>query len=118
MATSTVKKVNSADAPQGAMGQKYLASGKSVSMRLWQGEPAGESCPATERQYEVVGYVISGEAELNLAGQTIFLEPGDCWVVPAGARHSYHIRKEFTAIEATCPPAHVHARDEQPTGRE
>ena len=31
----TVKKVSSKTSPKGQMGQKYLADGKSVSMRLW-----------------------------------------------------------------------------------
>jgi quercetin dioxygenase-like cupin family protein len=40
------------------------------------------------------------------------LEPGDSWVVPKGASHSYRILEPFTAVEATCPPAAVHGRDE------
>jgi quercetin dioxygenase-like cupin family protein len=53
-----------------------------------------------------------GQAELVVEGQTIMLEPGDSWLVPAGAEHAYHILSEFTAVEATSPPAQVHARDE------
>jgi quercetin dioxygenase-like cupin family protein len=40
------------------------------------------------------------------------LEAGDSWLVPAGAEHAYRILDEFTAVEATSPPAHVHGRDE------
>jgi len=32
--------------------------------------------------------------------------------VPQGAEHSYRILEEFTALEATAPPAHAHGRDE------
>ena len=67
--------------------------------------------PVTERDYETVGYVISGRAELDLEGQTVRLEPGDSWLVPAGARHTYRILEPFTAVEATAPPAQVHGRD-------
>ena len=42
----------------------------------------------------------------------MILEPGDSWLVPAGAEHSYQITDAFTAIEATSPPAHAHGRDE------
>jgi len=56
--------------------------------------------------------VIRGRAELEIEDQKIKLEPGDCWVVPKGARHRYHILEPFTAVEATAPPAHVHGRDE------
>ena len=66
---------------------------------------------AVRRDYETVGYVISGRAELTVERQTIRLEPGDSWVVPAGAEHSYRIIETFTAVEATAPPAQVHGRD-------
>ena len=50
-------------------------------------------------------------AELRLEGQTLVLEPGDCWVVPRNARHSYTVLEPFTAVEATSPPARIHGRD-------
>ena len=112
MADTTVTKVASAYSPRGAMGQKYLASSVHVGMRLWEDEPPGEPKPAARRDYETVGYVLRGRAELTVEGQTIRLEPGDSWVVPRGAEHSYHILEAFTAVEATHPPAHVHGRDE------
>jgi len=93
------------------MGQKYLASGVAISMRLWEEEVAGPK-PETERGYETVGYVVAGRAELHLEGQMVLLETGDSWVVPKGARHTYRILEPFTAVEATSPPAQVHGRDE------
>ena len=112
MSDTTITKVDSQHSPSGEMGQKYLASGTSVSMRLWENEPAGESKPAESRDYETVGYVLSGKAELHLEGQMVTLEKGDSWCVPQGASHTYVILETFSAIEATSPPAHVHARDE------
>ena len=110
MQDTTVKKVSSGHSPKGDMGQKYLASGVAVSMRLWQEEP-GASKPETQREYETVGYVIAGRAELHLEGQMVLLAEGDSWVVPKGARHSYRILEPLTAVEATSPPAQVHGRD-------
>jgi len=55
--------------------------------------------------------VISGRAELHLEGQMVMLEPGDPWLVPAGAEHRYRVLEPFTAVEATAQPAHVHGRD-------
>ncbi|SDD46365.1 cupin domain-containing protein [Ruegeria marina] len=105
---TTIKKVKSEFSPVGAMGQKYLVAGKRVSMRLWEAVPEGEaSKPYSHRNYETVGYVIKGKARLELEGQEITLEPGDCWLVPAGAKHLYHVEKPFTAIEATSPPAEI-----------
>ena len=112
MVDKSVKKVSSDYSPRGEMGQKYLASGKTVSMRLWEDQPSGVSKPPTQREYETVGYVIKGRAELQLEGQLVLLEPGDSWVVPKGASHSYTLLEPFTAVEATSPPAQVHGRDE------
>ena len=64
------------------------------------------------REYETVGYVLKGRAELTLEGQTVRLEAGDSYVVPHGAEHSYRILETFSAVEATSPPAEVHGRDE------
>jgi quercetin dioxygenase-like cupin family protein len=108
----SVKKVSSEHSPRGEMGQKYLADGKAVSMRLWDGEEPSEPKPEAVREYETVGYVIKGRAELHLEGQVVLLEPGDSWLVPKGATHTYNILETFTAVEATSPPAEVGARDE------
>ncbi|HEX8089904.1 MAG TPA: cupin domain-containing protein [Blastocatellia bacterium] len=113
MGDTSVKKVQSGYSPRGETGQKYLASGIHVSMRLYEDEQPGQDKPETERDYETVGYVIKGRAELRIEGQMILLEPGDSWLVPKGARHAYKILEPFTAVEATSPPAQVHGRDEQ-----
>jgi quercetin dioxygenase-like cupin family protein len=112
MTDTTVIKVDSAHSPKGEMGQKYLASGKTVSMRLWDHEPPAEPKEPTTRDYETVGYVIEGRAELHIEGQVIVLEPGNSWTVPKGSSHTYKILEPFTAVEATSPPAQVHGRDE------
>ncbi|MFB2937930.1 cupin domain-containing protein [Aerosakkonemataceae cyanobacterium BLCC-F154] len=112
MPDTSVKKVDSTHSPKGEMGQKYLATGKSLSMRLWENEQPSDAKPEAKRDYETVGYVIKGRAELHLEGQTILLEPGNSWVVPKDASHSYKILESFTAVEATSPPAHIHGRDE------
>lgn len=109
---TSVKKVNSEHSPRGEMGQKYLADGKSVSMRLWDGEEPTDRKPEVSRDYETVGYVVKGRAQLHLEGQVVSLEPGESWVVPKGASHTYEILETFTAVEATSPPAEVNSRDE------
>ncbi len=111
MADTSVTKVQATTAPHGPEGQRYLASGRSLSMRLWEGEAGGTEKDAVRRDYETVGYVISGRAELELEGQTVTLEKGSSWVVPKGASHTYRILEDFTAVEATAPPAEVHSRD-------
>lgn len=112
MKDTTIIKVDSTHSPKGENGEKYLASGKTVSMRLWENEQPGESKPPASREYETVGYVIKGRAELHLEGQMVLLEKGNSYVVPKGASHTYKILEDFTAVEATSPPAHIHGRDE------
>jgi quercetin dioxygenase-like cupin family protein len=107
-----VDKVRDEWASRGEMGQRYLASGESVSMRLWDSEKPGEPKPEARREYETVGYVLGGRAELHLEGEVIPLETGDSWTVPKGALHTYKILETFTAVEATSPPAEVGGRDE------
>ncbi|MEQ8852520.1 cupin domain-containing protein [Gimesia sp.] len=111
MNDTTVKKVDSAHSPEGTMGQKYLASGVSVSMRLWEESPGSVDPQPMSRDYEVVGFVIKGTAELELEDQKLLLNPGESWLVPKHAVHRYRILEPFVAIEATAPPAHVHDRD-------
>ena len=108
----SVDKVRDERASRGEMGQRYLASGETVSMRLWDGEEPGEPKPEAAREYETVGYVLGGRAELLLEGETIPLATGDSWTVPRGATHTYKILEPFTAVEATSPPAEVRNRDE------
>lgn len=80
-------------------------------MRLWEESPGPPDPQPVRRDYETLGYVIQGRAELELEGQRVTLEAGDSWLVPPTAVHRYRILDEFTAIESTCPPARVDHRD-------
>jgi quercetin dioxygenase-like cupin family protein len=112
MVDRSITKVSSKFSPRGEMGQKYLASGIKVSMRLWEAEQPSEFKYPSQRPYETIGFVINGKAELHLEGQVVLLEPGDSWVVPKGSSHTYKILEPFTAVEVTSPPAEVHGRDD------
>jgi len=96
-------KVSSGDVANARPGEKHLAFGVSIGMRLWEEQP-GEQKPETVREYETVGYVIRGAAELEVNGERVQLKAGDSWLVPKGARHRYRIVEPLTAIEATSPP--------------
>ena len=112
MGDTTVTKIDSRNSPTGRLGQKYLATGVHLAMRLWENEEPSEAKEAVARDYETVGYVIRGRAELHTEGQVVLLEEGNSWVVPKGARHTYKILERFTAVEATSPPAQAHGRDD------
>lgn len=113
MSDTTVKKVSAASASKGELGQKYLVAGVSLAMRLWEAESPGIDPQPVRRDYETVGYVLEGRAKLDINGQVVVLEPGDCWLVPKDVVHRYRIDEPFTAIEATSPPARFHGRDEE-----
>ena len=100
-----ISKVEPGAATTGAAGELQLAQGTSVGMRLWDQEPPGDDKPVSRRPYETVGYVLSGRAQLTVAGEKTMLTPGSSWVVPKDAVHTYRIIEAFTAVEANSPPA-------------
>ena len=112
MADSKIFKLGLEAASTGPMGQKYLASGENIALRMWDEEPTEATKPPASREYETVGYVVSGQAEVHFDGQVLMLEQGDSWVVPKGTSHTYKILAPFTAIEATYPPAREDGRDQ------
>jgi quercetin dioxygenase-like cupin family protein len=91
-------------APKGRVGQKYLASGIHISMPLWEREQPAEAKPQTARDYETVGIVLEGKAELHIEGQLVLLEKGDSWVVPKGSRHTTRLSKPLLQFRR---PAHL-----------
>jgi mannose-6-phosphate isomerase-like protein (cupin superfamily) len=104
--SAMAKKVSAKQVLEGPHGEIGLAAGERVAMRMWRNEEPAADKPVTRSAYETVGYVISGRAELIVGGETVTLEPGDSYLVPAGAEHTYRILETFTAVEATAPPAH------------
>ena len=84
MPDKSITKVSSEHAPKGRFGQKYLASGIHISMRLWEREQPAEAKPQTARDYETVGFVLEGKAFSNqlrdawfrLVSSLFFVRPG------------------------------------------
>ena len=96
--------VPAADAPTGGAGQKLLAAGQKVALRMWdEGPTRGKTDHAND--YETVGYALEGEATVTVNGAETKLTPGVSWLVPAGAKHHYAVQGSFKAVEATSPPA-------------
>lgn len=102
--------ISTSQAESGDMGQQYLVTGKQVALRRWE-EPACEFGELRSREYETVGYVLSGSLELDFDGESVKLRSGDSWLVPKGANHRYRILDNLVAIEATSPPARFNERD-------
>lgn len=49
MSDTSVVKVEASHAPKGPQGQKYLADGRTLSMRLWENEAPGKAKPPVRR---------------------------------------------------------------------
>lgn len=97
------------DADPSPCGAKALVQGDKVALRLWD-LPAGDG-DGGERSdlcaaHESVCYCLAGRGELSIEGQLLTLAPGQSWLVPAGARHTYRVLEgPFKALEATGGPA-------------
>ena len=95
--------VSSKTGTAGENGEIALAAGSDISMRMWKDEQPHDKS-AHRSAYETLGYVIAGRAELVVEGQTATLGPGDSYLVPANAEHTYRILEAFTAVECNAPP--------------
>ena len=99
-----IKKVSSKGTEACPTGEVLLATGSAMAMRMWQDEEP-QTKPPHRSPYETLGYVLAGSAEITVDGETTSLKPGDSYLVPANAEHSYRIIETFTAVECTSPPA-------------
>jgi hypothetical protein len=102
MADTMIKKVEAGSSPRGEMGQQYLVAGKRVSMRLWLQEPGGKLKAPTTREYETVGYVISGSARLDLEGQTLNLKGRRLMVGAGGSDAPIHDYRALHGCGGDC----------------
>ncbi|GAC1301033.1 MAG: cupin domain-containing protein [Vulcanimicrobiaceae bacterium] len=105
MRTTSAHTIASATAERGPDGHIVLAGGTNVALRAWRDEEPGEPKPLTTREYDTVGYVLRGRAELHCGGEHFVLTDGDSYFVPRGIAHTYRILESFSAVEATSPPA-------------
>jgi len=104
MIPTSAHKIEAASARRGDHGQIVLATGTNVAMRAWRDEEPGEPKPLTTREYDTVGYVLRGRAELHCGDDIVALAEGDSYLVPRGIAHTYNILETFSAVEATSPP--------------
>ena len=95
--------VRGAEANRGERGEILLVRGQKMSMRKWEGEPAGTSKPEHVNDYEYVAYVVDGLIRVTIDGNTAEVGPGDSYCVPAGSRYSLDVVETATVVEAVCP---------------
>lgn len=97
----------------GPNGERYLAGGVRVGMRLFEGlQPhAGEA--EHTRDYETAGYCTAGHAQLVVGEDAaVDIAAGTSYLIPARAPHRFVITQgPFSAVEACSPLPWVHDRD-------
>ncbi|ALW89546.1 cupin domain-containing protein [Deinococcus actinosclerus] len=96
-------KVSQSDTTHGKDGEHHLVKGQQSSMRLWHREEPNADKPEHTHEYETLGYVIEGKVDLIVNGETISLQPGDSYHVPAGTPHTFRVTETLTAVEVTTP---------------
>ena len=97
--------VQSSDARTGDRGERLLARGEQVALRVWEHEPAGETAPEHANPYEYVAYVTAGAMRVRIGGaEAVEVGAGDSYVVPADTPYAFEILDRATVVEAVAPP--------------
>lgn len=96
--------VPASDAATGSRGEKLLAAGRQVALRVWEHEPAGEISPEHSNSYEYVAYVASGSMRVRVGdGEAREVRAGDSYVVPAQTPYAFEVLEAATVVEAVSP---------------
>jgi quercetin dioxygenase-like cupin family protein len=76
-----------------------------------QSEP-GVDVGLHSHPHDQVGYVVSGQIELTIAGHTKLCEAGDSYAIPGGVEHSAHFPSACTVLESFSPARDAFRKDE------
>ena len=93
------------EAQPGSHGEAQMIGGAGMALREWNEGPNQDKSDDHAQDYDTLGYVVDGQAELCCGDKTWLLSKGDSWFVPKGAKHRYVINESFRAVEVTSPPA-------------
>src|SRR3712207_307723 len=96
--------ITSEEATAGERGERLLAHGDRVALRVWEHEPAGEGAPAHANPYEYVAYVTRGALRVRIGDdEPAEVRAGDSYVVPAGTPYAFEVLEAATVVEAVAP---------------
>jgi len=80
----------------GATGERMMVT----LMQFKRGDRVGRHRHANEQ----AGYCLSGRFKLTIEGKESLIEPGDSYLIPGDAEHSYEILEDSAAVEVFSPP--------------
>jgi quercetin dioxygenase-like cupin family protein len=96
--------VKRADAATGPRGEKIMAHGEGLALRVWEREPEGETAPEHANDYEYVAYVVAGALRIRIGDdEAEEVRAGDSYVVPTGTPYSFEVLERATVAEAVSP---------------
>ena len=96
--------VRRADAATGPRGEKLMAHGDGLALRVWEREPQGETAPEHANDYEYVAYVVAGALRVAIGDdEAQEVRAGDSYVVPKGTPYSFEVLERATVAEAVSP---------------
>jgi uncharacterized cupin superfamily protein len=92
------------DADRGLHGERLMARGRHVELRLWERDPAGEAAAPPDTEHDRVAYVQDGALIVAIADDPpVELHAGDSYVVPAGEPCRFEVLEPATVVEAIGP---------------
>jgi quercetin dioxygenase-like cupin family protein len=85
--------------------QMKVMYGEKIMMSLFDLDP-GIAVPGHQHPHEQMGYVLSGEIELCIGGETQRRQAGDAYLVPGNVLHSAKVSEAGPAkvLEIFSPP--------------
>ena len=88
----------------GRGGERLMARGHHVELRLWERDPAGEAVADPDADRDHVVYVQAGVQIVTIADDPpAEVHPGDSYVVLAGEECRFEVLEPAVVVEAIAP---------------
>jgi len=83
--------------------RRTLTAGDKMMLIEVRLEP-GAVVPMHTHPHEQTGYVVSGHMRLQIAGDTLDLDPGDAYLIPGGVEHEATALDPLVIVDVFSPP--------------
>lgn len=79
-----------------------LGGGINMNALHWQ-TPKGTTSPVHDHPEEQFGYILKGSFEVTIGDKKELLKAGDCYFIPGGMPHQFHMIEDSVAIDVFSP---------------